>query len=182
MLALLRSRRGVTLMELIVSIVVISLIMLAVTTVFGPFLQAFRRANSLAETNPIFDTISMLIQHDMQSAFGVAGIAPAAGVAVNGDYMTIRRVEHRVIYRLTQCGCNCGLDVIERSVSAPEADDPTFSPLFDCNFYRGKQVVFAWDWDKPNGIVTLTLDLDNLEINQAMAPRRYVFRPPGLAP
>jgi len=55
-------------MEMIVAILVFSLIMMATTTVFGPMMMAFRRANNLAEANTLLDNIAMFMLADINSA------------------------------------------------------------------------------------------------------------------
>ncbi|MCL2203041.1 MAG: type II secretion system GspH family protein [Defluviitaleaceae bacterium] len=155
----LTNRRGVTLMELIVSLVVISLIMIAVTTVFSPMLRAFQRNHALAEANTMLDNIAMLIMDDVNNAVDIQGA---------GGAMLITSNTHTVIYTIDGGGTR---GHILRNGHR----------LFDAQYYRGNTLSFSWSTDTSGGvaIVTLTLTVYGAEEGWHRT-RTYTARPLGM--
>jgi prepilin-type N-terminal cleavage/methylation domain-containing protein len=163
----LADQQGVTMIELIISIVVISIITVAVTTVFSPMLRTFQRAHSIAEANAMMDSIAMLMLDDINNAVRIA-TPPAKNV------ITIEKPNYTVTY--TVAG-----GIIMQTFTAPGvAAVPPF-PLFDAEFYRRKTVSFEWTIN--NGIITLSLRVDGPTELIGTAwhrTREYVTRPLGL--
>ena len=145
---------------------VISLIMVAVTTVFGPMLNAFRRNNRLAEANPMMDNIAMLMLDDLTGANSISN----DGDADTGDVLTITHTAYTVHYRLYN-------GEIQRNI--PESDLPGFRPLFDVGFYRGNDINFEWETDGEYFTLTLTL---TSSFDNWTRTREYTVRVVGLVP
>ncbi|MCL2188728.1 MAG: hypothetical protein FWC16_05275 [Defluviitaleaceae bacterium] len=184
-----RNTHGISMMELIVSMVVISLIMVAVTTVFAPMLQTFRRANSFAEANPMMDNIAMLMLDDIKGAVNrteidgygnlqeITGIFPIRGSSEDSLTLTVNKMMYSVRYDISSDG------LITREfigVGTPTGVEPLFAP----EFFLHKVMSFEWDFDDDAGTVALLLRVTYRpnQPNTWYRERTYVVRPLGLQP
>jgi type II secretory pathway pseudopilin PulG len=159
MLKRLKNTKGASLTELIVGMLVLSIIMLAVITVFLPVYNAFVHANNLAEVNNLLNALSSVIMSDIESARAAPEQDPGTGI------LTIP---------------------IRSGVAPVEYDAPTGlltrhgAEVFDTGFYKRKTVAIDLQDDGAiSGIVEVTLtifDRDGFE----MATRTYAARPMGL--
>jgi len=68
---ILRSKKGVTLMEVIVASLMFAIVAIAATTAMAPMLRFQMRANDIAEVNSIFDNVANVIIRDLSSASDV---------------------------------------------------------------------------------------------------------------
>jgi len=171
------NKKGVTLMEMIVVLFVLSMIMVAVTSIFAPMLQTFRRANNFAEANPIFDNIAMLMLHDINSALEVRPALQGGASDENEWDVVIQTVTHRIAYRMMDDVpspvTGNTVTVIQRNL----IEIGIIEYLFDVNFYRGKRITF--EVEEHDGLVELTLFMTSPD--GWNRERTYVARPPGLA-
>lgn len=76
---LLRSSKGVSLMELVVAMMVFSILVMAVSTVFLPMLQTYYHAVDFAETNPLLDEISNTLLTDINQANAISVVNETDG-------------------------------------------------------------------------------------------------------
>ena len=161
--ALLKCRRGVTLMELIVSVMVLSIIMIAVTTVFAPMLRVIERANNFAEANAMLDSISAYIMKD---------VADATGITAGSGAFTIR-TSYNIEYYTNEEGILCR--------RAPGFDKPVLhKDYYKHGGAQGDKAVFSISaaCAADDGLVTITLTLtagDGWELT-----REYLAKPTGL--
>jgi prepilin-type N-terminal cleavage/methylation domain-containing protein len=65
---LLKSRKGVTLVELMVALLVFAILVMAVSAVFTPMLRTYYHAVDFAETNPLLDEIANALLADINQA------------------------------------------------------------------------------------------------------------------
>ena len=175
------NQRGITMMELVVSLVVISLIMVAVTTVFSPMLLTFRRANNFAEANPMMDNVAMLILDDLIAATGIIPPTVEAGNP-NNDILSIQKSTHQVQYWVGPFAYDSNFPLIGRRIPedlAPGGVPPHWREIFAPEFYNGKLFTFSWHWYQDTGLVRLTIYLDSPDGWSRY--RTYTVRPPGLA-
>ncbi len=131
-LKLLKTSKGVTLMELVVAMLVFAILMMTVTAILTPMLRTYYRAVDFAETNPLLDEISNKMLADINQANSVQ-----VDTAANTLTLTIKRpgqVAYTVIYDHQPIdGVN---NVLHRTVSGVEAAETTV-PVYDPHFYEG---------------------------------------------
>ncbi|MCL2602954.1 MAG: prepilin-type N-terminal cleavage/methylation domain-containing protein [Defluviitaleaceae bacterium] len=171
----LNNKKGVTLMELIVAILVFSIIMAATTSIFGPMLNSFRRANNMAEANTIMNDLVTLIFSDVRSAVENPGLTtPNAinlqiGDTLNNDILSINTQRFGVITFGVEDG------QITRTVN----NEPII--FMDDGFYRGLAVIgFNWEWHLDSGLFELEIEVTHPDGWERT--RTYTTRPLGLAP
>ncbi|MCL1807176.1 MAG: prepilin-type N-terminal cleavage/methylation domain-containing protein [Oscillospiraceae bacterium] len=63
-----RGKKGLTLVELIVSMMLLSIILIAVSSFFAPTLMTYFMANDLAEVNSLLNSLSSFIINDLESS------------------------------------------------------------------------------------------------------------------
>jgi len=183
-------KKGVTLIELIIAMLVMAIIMIAATSIFAPMLQAYQRANNLAEVNTILDNISALVMSDVVSA---TEIEPPGRPAVLPGGLT-RLFSIRTSFYIDYYIDNDG--ILWRDVQS--LDEPSI--LLPLHFYRfwGDTTIFRVEVDPAdptdpaltrlesdaNGMVTFTLTIRNQVdgINGWSRSRTYTARPIGLVP
>ena len=165
--AKLLNNKGVTLIELVVAMMVLSIIMISVTAVFAPILRSFERANNLAEANTLLDNLSALIMDDVGSATAI----PLQGSTASGGFAV--KTAYDVFYYGDADG------ILWRKV-------PGFAgPVLQKDFYkyRGDDTVFSvaadCDFDEASGLVTITLTL-SADFGWTLE-RVYTAKPVGLA-
>jgi len=161
--AFLKSRfnnKGFTLIELIVSMAVLSIIMVAVTAVFLPMLQTFERANNLAEANTLLDNLSALIMDNMVNA---TDITPGQGsFTVTTSYYIRYYSDADGVLQLCAPGYNG--PVLQKDFYKYKAGNTVFKIAADCN--------------ASDGVVTVTLTLTS-DFGLTIV-RDYTARPVGL--
>ena len=165
LIKVLTNKKGVTLIEMIVSMIVLSLILVAITTVFAPMLITYDRANNLAEANTLLDNISQLILEDVANATRITPGPADPGNVTPGATLFIIRTVSDIDYYTNADGILC-----RRTI---EYDSPLLSP----DFYKSKRISAACSVN--SGLVTITLTLyaaDGWEMD-----RSYTARPVGLA-
>ncbi|MCL2663351.1 MAG: prepilin-type N-terminal cleavage/methylation domain-containing protein [Oscillospiraceae bacterium] len=178
--------KGVTLIELIIAMLVMAVIMVAATTVFAPMLQAYQRANNLAEVNTLLDNISALIMSDVASATEIfedgrptaPPILPNPDIpAENLNILFSIRTTHFIDYYIDNSG------ILWRD--AQSLGEPL--RLLPLHFYKfwGDETVFTVigaeiSLEEDDGIVTLTLTIQSSE--GWSRDRIYTSRPIGLVP
>jgi len=153
------NKEGLTLLELIITILVMSIIIIAVTSVFAPMLNAYRRANNLAEANTLLDNIALIIISDLSNA---------RDVSKNEAQFIITNISNvNVIYEVRPIE---GRDVLWRII------DDVETLVFDVSFYGTTQIEIVW---KPDyGSVTFELML--ISDDNWVRERTYTVRPVGM--
>jgi prepilin-type N-terminal cleavage/methylation domain-containing protein len=151
------NQKGITLSELIVTMLVMSIIMLAVTTVFLPMYNAYVNANEMAEINALFNTISALVMDDVENAGEIDdstftlkyGGAPSITYTVDAAEGFLRR---------------------------------NGSLILEPGYYRNKRVDIDIVSMPLSGTCTVTLSIYNREGDPSLdaITRSYVARPIGM--
>ena len=165
---LLKSKKGFTLIELIVGLVIFGIISTAVATLLAPTLFAFMRANDFAEYNILLDNIANQIISDLSQStdepeFQEGSELPGA----TWNNVTITKQATRVRYTV-----NGG--VLQREINGET------SPVFSEEFYRRKLISFKLNTVDENSY-RLTVRLDhangNFEIQREYAVRPLILNP-----
>ena len=169
MIKILKNKKGLTLVELIIGMVVLSIILIMASAVLLPTLQFQRRANELAEQNALLDNLANQIVYDLSRAvepvlFSGGVLKIPVGAAGGGE----------VIYTVNSIG------LIERQT----AGEAIAQPLLPNRFHRGLMVdnislvqVDDTDLDIPGIVYELTVSLVN---DNTTFTRDYIVRPLGL--
>ncbi|MDR0325900.1 MAG: type II secretion system GspH family protein [Oscillospiraceae bacterium] len=163
MLKRLKNKQGVTLTELIVAMLVMSIIMMAVTTVFLPMYNAYVNANELAEVNTLLDNLSAIIMSE---------VADLTEIINEGSTFTIRTnvngTNRYVTYFIDSNG------FLRRSTTN---DQSNARLVLDEGFYRNYTVDI--DFRRSGDVCIVELTLYNRGSTEGTS-REYVARPIGL--
>jgi len=125
---LLKSKKGVSLMELIVGMMLFGMVALTVTAAISPLMMAYRRANDLAEYNQILDVIGNRVAGEM---------AKATSITTGTDTLTLVVDNVTVVYSL-----NSGHLQVQRGTAAATL-------VYQAEFYRGKTISFDFTGSVP---------------------------------
>ena len=169
------NKKGVTLMELIVALLVFSLILTAVTSIFGPFLRAHIRANDFAEANTLLDNLATIIMNEVNNS---TGFEESEGRIGNPDpssdmySFTPAPLGMWEIGNMQGMAFRIGNDILEWS-----AQGGVWQPLLDQNFYVGKALSIGWS--ETDGLVSVTIRLQQVD-GWWQLERTYMARPLGM--
>ena len=156
MLKRIMNQKGMTLTELIVAMLVMSIIMLAVTAVFLPIYNAYVNANELAEVNLLLNSLSAYIMSDLENARDEPALDTPYGT------LTIN----------TRIGVACAYATEDNVLTRNSV------PVLDEGYYKKKGAAIK-SLDVSDGICTVELAL--LDRNGAeIISRAYSAKPVGL--
>jgi len=163
---ILKNKKGFTLMELIVGMVIFAIISISISMVLTPTLSAFRRANDFAEYNALLDNIANQIIGDLSQSVREPDFEP--DVDIDDNVLTIHLNAKVVRY------------YINNGVLWREVGD-TAMPVFTEDFYHRKSLSIAFapvDADDTD-FVSYTLTITIRENGGAgfEVSRDYVIRP-----
>jgi prepilin-type N-terminal cleavage/methylation domain-containing protein len=166
------NKKGVTLIELIVSIFVFSIIMVTAVSIFAPMLRTHAIANDYAEANTLLDNIANLVLHEIDNAVGE--IDPPSGTLPGGS----------LGFRASELSQFIFLEIHNNILTwNTEQNEPlTARPMLDRGFYGGKDLSIEWDFSDGLFILTITLHSNIEGLNEWSATRTYSSRPVGLRP
>jgi len=160
------NRKGITMIELMVSMIVLSIVMIAVTAVLMPMYRNYQKANNLAEINIILDTLSALVMNDIA---GAISIDPPSGSTESGAALRIN-ASFDIIYTVMVMNTDNGNSILMRSARGGEAQ-----ALLEEEFYKNNSISAKWTVE--DGLVEITLKLTSAE---GEWERTYKARPVGL--
>jgi hypothetical protein len=182
MMKKINNNQGITMTELIISILVFSIIMMATTSIFTPMLRGFLRASHLSEANTIMDNVAAVMLTDLTMADRIRlpdAITGSPEPATDGEndiwinfnlfnHTRFTAVDGRIFRDLDEDDDLSDLDNLD--------EDTLRKKIFDEGFYRNYAVGFEWEID--DGLVILTifvsLDFDGLQWERS---RVYTVRP-----
>ena len=164
---LLFNNKGITLMELIMAIFVMSIIMIAATAVFAPMFQAYQRANNLAEVNTLLDNLAALVMDD---------VANARRIEQGPEGVTIT-TSRGIVYFLDDEN-NGNENILFKRAMSSDGDEEGL-PVLQREFYRSTHISVFDLVEEANGVVRLTLQLTSAD--GWVRDRTYTARPVGLA-
>ncbi|MCL2424793.1 MAG: type II secretion system GspH family protein [Oscillospiraceae bacterium] len=146
------SKRGFTLIEVIVVCVLFAIIATTAISVLSPMLKAYARANDIAEYNLLLDNVGNTIVSSMMQASDVKNIT---------DNSVIMIVDSSLITYSVVDG------ILQKNDSI----------VFPKNFYKGKDVSFVVTpaTDAPDFLITVTVSSSS---TGASISRSYAVNPP----
>lgn len=170
LLSILKLKKGMTMIELVVGMLIFAVIASSVAAVLVPTLNAYMKANELAEVNTLLDNLSEEMLSDIARATAVS----VDDVAGNGKITIITGIGNIDYYVDTGVLCRAG-----------GAGDV---PVLEKRYYKGKSV--AIDYLGQDGItevdtadeiktpfyIRLTISSDK---GGSIASRRYAANPVG---
>lgn len=168
---ILKSRKGMTLIELTIGLVVFSIIILAVSATLTPTLRAYYNATELAEVNNLLDSLSAELLSDAAGA--KTNFAGNSNLSVSGSPGAQTLTIGPVSYSVDASG------VLQRRGS-----DGIDRPVLDAGFYKNKQLTVDYTLDEiPGSPVTLTVRMTLTRTGGSLlAARDYTVVPIGLRP
>jgi len=157
---ILKCKKGLTLTELIMSILIFTIITGTVSAVLGPLLRTYMRANELAELNTLLDTIANRLITDISDATVPVGHGP------------------------NSCSISIGSNVIIYTVGTGDDDDGVLlksvndsvpTPILSKIYYDGKSVRFNLTGGP--GVYMLNIEIFSDRDGRVMIDRDYAIRP-----
>ena len=158
-----KSKKGITLMELMVGGFLFGLIVLTVATVLAPMMRTSRIAADFAEYNHILDSVgNMIVSEIAQSSTTTTGAAVSM-TRDNGSTRVELRSEAGRLQRRTST--NAGATWSE------------WRPVFHDGFYEGKLISFNVAGTAPNYTVTVEVSAPgSIVTTAAVRDRDYAVR------
>ena len=182
---ILKNKKGLTLIELIVGILMFIIIAIVVSTSLAPILFSYVRANDFAEYNTLLDNIANQIIGDMAQSTEEPKFT-SGWVVDNTGRLTITTKSRIVTYTVENTLADVGgvLQVGGVTAGVDEDDDPIilddFRDVFSADFYKNKVISFRVD--KDTGpliayILTVRLRENSTLGNIFEIEREYAVRP-----
>jgi len=169
---LLKNKKGFTLIELIVGLVIFGIISVAVSASLAPTLFAFMRANDFAEYNILMDSIANRIINDLSQSTEPPVFDEAGDWPEGWNDITIIKSASILRYTIDDVAANRGMLMIETGGKE--------FLVFPDDFYKRKTVAFKLETisTDPNGPVAylLTVRLENTN-GDFSVEREYAVRP-----
>ena len=154
---LLKSARGFTLIEMVITIALLAILTTMAASVMVPMTKVVRTSTELAEINRVYDTLSGEMTADLERA--------AAAITAGDGAFTVPTSSGSVAYTDVD-------GVIYKAVDGGEAQ-----PMLDKAYYRNWRAAFSLAGD--GGVYTLTLTLTNAD-GEEFPSREYKVRPLAL--
>ena len=176
---ILKSKNGITLVELIIGMMVLSIIIAMLGTTLAPMMQFQRRANELAEQNTLLDNLANHIIYDLSMTLEEINPLPPPLTPGGAGALTIPVGERNggdIIYTIPANG------ILMRQQFTHDDGTPINNPLLPRQFYRGLTVHELQLVSENVGggtIYRLTLTLRNENANTDFQ-RTYAIRPLAL--
>jgi len=144
------SKKGMTLLEVLVVCVLFALIAVTVTAVISPMLRAYARANEIAEYNMILDNVGNTI---------VSNMAQASDIEYADNSVSLTIDSSDVVF-----------EVIDGSLQR------NGNMVFPSNFYKGKSISFIITPapSEPDFLVDVTVSSDSTGVALS---RSYAVKP-----
>jgi len=170
---ILKNKKGLTLIELVVGLVIFGIISVAVSASLAPTLFAFMRANDFAEYNILMDNIANQIISDLSQStvlpeFTEAGDWPEPG----WNDLTI--IKSSVIIHYSIMGSDSSapaMGILQREIGGETWE------VFPVDFYKRKVVAFKLETYSEDPLsYTLTVRLENSN-GDFILERDYAVRP-----
>jgi len=156
-------KKGVTLIELLVAMVVLAIIATSATLVILPIYRLYERSNNLAEANTILDNISALIMEDVANA---TFIQQGTAQQNNTNTFTIKTT-YDIVYSINDTG-----NVIRDGLSGPR-------PVLDAGYFKNKSITSV-RCQLAGGVVRIEITLEDDDGGWTRT-REYTARPVGLS-
>lgn len=162
MIKRLKSKKGMTLIELIAAMMVFAVISTCAAALMGPILNIYARANDLAEVSNLLDTLSAEILNDLADASDVI-IDPADDTTV-----TIQTNRSTIVYS------------VDTGILYKETNNREAKPVLGDKYSGNMTVGLFVGVDATSGVCTVTINIIDGRDGSIMASRPYSIRPLGL--
>jgi len=173
---ILKNKKGLTLIELVVGLIIFGIISVAISMVLAPTLFAYMRASDFAEYNALLDNVANHIISDISQITEQIN-EDEMGVWIdnrdNNGTMTLQQSTQIVRYSVD----NAGVLVKLNSLGDPH-------PVFSEDFYKNKNISIKVDPSDTNAttgdtayILTIRLTENNAMSNLFQIEREYAVRP-----
>ena len=172
---ILKSKKGLTLMELIVGILMFTIISITISMLLAPILMSYTRANDFAEYNALLDNIANRIVNDLSQSTMPPVFTPDPGPWAQDDGIFLEVFTNNRIIRYALSG-----GVLQRADRLDAAGDPDLHDVFSEDFYRRKDVSFMLEEADENPDFTgyrLTVRLTERRTAGFQIYREYAIRP-----
>jgi len=169
---LMKTKKGFTLIEVVIGLVIFGIISVAAAAVLAPSLFAFMRANDFAEYNNLLDNLANQIISDLSQS-------TETPVFIEDDWdsdVSITQNTRVINYTVADAGDLRNTMILFRQVGNAEP-----SPVFSEDFYKRKNVSFKIETNETEAAVVylLTVRLQsqsgNLDIEREYAVRPLVL-------
>ena len=161
MIMVLFNKKGTSLMEILVGILLFALLAITVSAVLTPMIMALKRATDLAEYNTLLDNVANQITSDITQA-----IAP---LELEQNTITIITTKGTLTYNLRNETANGGiLQIIESQNPARD--------VFPPGFYKHKLISFSAKFDEEKQLYTLKITISPETATTPTFTREYVAR------
>ena len=174
---ILKSKKGLTLVEVVIGMLVLSLIILMAGSTLAPMMRFQRRTNELAEQNFLLDNLANHIVYDLSMTMEEPVLTTPPAITPGVGTLTIPVEDLSggdIIYRIAANG------IIMRQQSTDDAGEPINNPLLPPEFYRGlgaESLALVGENTGGGIIYRLTLRLTN---DNTTFVRTYAIRPLAL--
>lgn len=160
MMKLLKDKKGTSLMELMVAMIIFAMIATSVTMILVPTLREYGRATELAQINSMVNNVGNEISSDLSQSTESATIQ-----ALNT--IDIQMANNQVTY--TSQGTSNGRSQLMRSYNGGSP-----SPVFAAQYYRDKGVVVSYTEEDKTYTIEVALYDENDEL---LVSRNFIVRP-----
>jgi prepilin-type N-terminal cleavage/methylation domain-containing protein len=165
---LLKSQKGMTLVELVVGMVMFAIAVGAIGSIMVPTLRVYAEANEFAESNNLVDTLANQILDDLSEA---TAVTPGTGT------FTFSMDTRTVMYSLDTSGGDSD-GILLRQATSATVTSASPMPVFTKDFYKRKSVsVLTLSGPSSNGVYQLTIGIERDDGSGTIPPRTYAVRP-----
>ena len=144
-----QDKRGISLVEIMVGILIFSIISMTIIVIMFPTLNSINKTKDLSEMGIFADNISAQIINDTK----MANIIELSKESEPGDTLTLVNQEHTIVYKVID-------GRIKRNYDAQKNEDGAmiFNDLVSSKYYENKSVNVSYDTiTKVVGTKTITL-------------------------
>lgn len=160
MMRLLKDKKGTSLMELMVAMIIFAMIATSVTMILVPTLREYGRATELAQINSMVNNVGNEISSDLSQSTESAAIPTS-------NTIDIQIGNNQVTY--TSQGTSNGKSQLLRSYNGG-----SLSPLFSDAYYHDKGVVVSYTEEDKTYTIEVALYDENDEL---LVSRNFVVKP-----
>ena len=144
-----QDKRGISLVEIMVGMLIFSIISMTIIVIMFPTLNSINKTKDLSEMGIFADNISAQIINDTK----MANIIELSKESEPGDTLTLVNQEHTIVYKVID-------GRIKRNYDAQKNEDGAmiFNDLVSSKYYENKSVNVSYDTiTKDVGTKTITL-------------------------
>ena len=157
--------RGLTLLELIIAMLVLSIIMTVAFSMFAPMFRAYERANNLAEVNSLMDNVAALIIDDLANA-------------TEAPDDSVTHLRFRTTYFVEFAARPANQDSDQLVISKQIRNSEPWIPVLPVMYYKGNSMIIEYIDITNTGVIIFELTLRSPD--DWVRTKEYAVRPVGL--